>query len=139
MIGGETETSNKPKSHGSNSDNSHDPKKVPENLNKRQSNSDKSDSESSSCKEPLSDVWIFDTFSKVWTQIDPALRVQGSMAGKKIKKYFEPRLAHTAVLIDSFVVLFGGLNSQKNSLISNDIYVLCLDRFTERIMPHSVY
>lgn len=61
------------------------------------------------------------------------------MAGKKIKKYFEPRLAHTAVLIDSFVVLFGGLNSQKNSLISNDIYVLCLDRFTERIMPHSVY
>lgn len=33
------------------------------------------------------------------------------MAGKKIRKQFEPRLAHTAVIIDSFVVVFGGLNS----------------------------
>ena len=57
------------------------------------------------------------------------------MAGKKIKKQFEPRLAHTAVIIDQFVIVFGGLNSQKNSLISNDIYVLCLNDETQKIIP----
>lgn len=80
-------------------------------------------------------MWVFDTFLSKWQQIEPALKVQGSMAGKKIRKQFEPRLAHTAVIIDSFVVVFGGLNSQKNSLISNDIYVLCLEANTERIIP----
>ena len=44
-------------------------------------------------------------------------------------------MAHTAVIIDSFVIVFGGLNSKKNSLISNDIYVLCLENNTERIYP----
>lgn len=95
---------------------------------KKQNNSAQSsiDSEETQ-KEPLSDVWIFDTFKCTWSQIDPQLQIQGSTAGKKIRKFFEPRLAHTAVIIDSYVVVFGGLNSNKNSLISNDIYVLCLD------------
>lgn len=41
------------------------------------------------------------------------------------------------MIIDSFVVVFGGLNSQRNSLISNDIYVLCLDGQLDRIFPAS--
>lgn len=57
------------------------------------------------------------------------------MAGKKIKKQFEPRLAHTAVIIDQFIVIFGGLNSLKNTIISNDIYILCLNQVTDRILP----
>lgn len=60
------------------------------------------------------------------------------MAGKKIRKQFEPRLAHTAVIIDDYVVIFGGLNSQKNSLISNDVYLLCLTNDTDKILPPPV-
>jgi len=44
-------------------------------------------------------------------------------------------LAHTSVIFDQYVIVFGGLNSKKNSLLSNDIYVLCLDNFTDRILP----
>lgn len=35
--------------------------------------------------------------------------------------------------------MFGGLNSQKNSLISNDIYVLCLNDETQKIIPPPAY
>ena len=51
-------------------------------------------------KEPLSDTWIFDTVLCQWFEIRPQLRIQGSSAGKKIKKNFENRLAHTAVILD---------------------------------------
>ena len=60
-----------------------------------------------------------------------------STAGKKIRKVFEPRLAHTAVIIDSYVVVFGGLNSLKNTLISSDIYILCLDNRIQKMIPPS--
>lgn len=80
-------------------------------------------------------MWIFDTYFSTWRELNPPLRIQGSMAGKKIRKQFEPRLAHTAVIIDDYVVVFGGLNSQKNALISNDIYLLCLTNDTAKILP----
>ena len=50
---------------------------------------------------------------------------------------FEPRLAHTAVIIESYVVVFGGLNSLKNTLISSDIYILCLDNRVQKMIPPS--
>lgn len=88
-------------------------------------------------KEPLSDVWVFDTHLAMWTELRPELKIQGNTAGKKIKKQFEPRLAHTAAIFDQFVIIFGGMNSsqERNSLISNDLYVLCLNDLTERIFP----
>lgn len=47
--------------------------------------------------------------------------------GNKAKKTFEPRLAHTSVILDSFIVIFGGLNSSSQTLVSKDFYVLSLN------------
>ena len=44
-------------------------------------------------------------------------------------------MAHSAVVLDQFVVLFGGLNKMTNSLISNDLYVLCLNGVTNALLP----
>lgn len=92
-------------------DHSEVPERGKSKFDRRMSQVEEQNSSDSSQKEPLSDVWIFDTFHRTWTQLNPSLRIQGSMAGKKIKKQFEPRLAHTAVIIDQFVIVFGGLNS----------------------------
>ena len=44
-------------------------------------------------------------------------------------------MAHSAVIIDQFVVVFGGLNKDTNNLISNDLYVLCLNGVTNALLP----
>lgn len=44
-------------------------------------------------------------------------------------------MAHSAVVIDQFVVVFGGLNKQTNNLISNDLYVLCLNGVSNALLP----
>lgn len=51
------------------------------------------------------------------------------MTGKKMKRDFEPRMAHSAVQLSQYLILFGGLNSTnfEKQLISNDLYVLSLD------------
>jgi len=67
--------------------------------NAKESEQGQSESEDTE-KEPLSDVWIFDTLMRNWFELKPGFKIQGSGAGKKIKKHFEPRLAHTAVIID---------------------------------------
>lgn len=68
-------------------------------------------------------------------EIRAPLFIQGSGAGKRIRKQFEPRMAHSAVVIDQFVVVFGGLNKETNNLISNDLYVLCLNGVTNALLP----
>jgi len=68
-------------------------------------------------------------------EIDAPLFIQGSGAGKRIRKQFEPRMAHSAVIIDQFVVVFGGLNKETNNLISNDLYILCLNGVTNALLP----
>ena len=88
-------------------------------------------------KEPLGDVWVFDTFLCKWFEIEPKLLIQGSSAGKKIKKVFEPRLAHSAVILDQYVIVFGGFNSKIGTLISNDLYVLTLNGESNCILPKS--
>ena len=62
-------------------------------------------------KRPLSDVWAYDTLMNRWYEIFPGFRIQGNLTGKKIKKEFEPRMAHSAVALDQYVVLFGGLGT----------------------------
>ena len=44
-------------------------------------------------------------------------------------------MAHSAVVIDQFVVVFGGLNKENNNLISNDLYVLSLNGVTNALLP----
>lgn len=48
-------------------------------------------------KRPLNDVWVFDTLTNRWHEIKAPLRIQGPLTGKKLKKEFEPRMAHSAV------------------------------------------
>eukprot|EP00347_Sterkiella_histriomuscorum_P007476 403348772 len=74
----------------------------------------------------LNDVWIYDTILFKWHEIKPHLKIQGPLAGKKIKKVFEPRMAHSAVQYDQFVIIFGGLNQERQP-ISNDLFILSLD------------
>jgi hypothetical protein len=50
-----------------------------------------------SAKRPLNDVWIYDTLLRKWHEIKPSLKIQGPLSGKKIKKEFEARMAHSAV------------------------------------------
>ena len=88
-----------------------------------------------SLSQALGDVWVFDTHLRRWMELSPPLFIQGSGAGKRIKKEFEPRMAHSAVIIDQFVVVFGGLNKEKNNLISNDLYILCLNGVTNALIP----
>jgi hypothetical protein len=45
----------------------------------------------------LNDVWVYDTVLLSWHEIKAPFKIQGPLAGKKIKKEFEPRMAHSAV------------------------------------------
>lgn len=96
---------------------------------------DDSDEEADTKSKSLSDVWIFDSHLNRWFELNLPLYIQGSGAGKRIRKQFESRMAHSAVVLDQFVVLFGGLNKMTNSLISNDLYVLCLNGVTNALLP----
>lgn len=79
-------------------------------------------------------MWIYDTILNKWLEIKPPMMIQGPLSGKKIKKEFEPRMAHSAVAFDQYIVLFGGLNSLKRHLISNDLFVLSLNGETGSII-----
>jgi hypothetical protein len=84
----------------------------------------------------LGDVWVFDTYFSTWTEIkNIPFKIQSNPQGKKIKKFFEPRMAHTACVLDQYVVLFGGLNKLTNLLVSNELFALSLDGNTNAILP----
>ena len=97
-------------------------------------NEDNSEEDYDSQSKALGDVWVFDTHLRRWLEIKAPLFIQGSGAGKRIRKQFEPRMAHSAVIIDQFVVVFGGLNKDTNNLISNDLYVLSLNGVTNALL-----
>jgi hypothetical protein len=44
-------------------------------------------------------------------------------------------MAHTACILDQYIVLFGGLNSNTTFLVSNDLYALSLDGQTHAVLP----
>lgn len=73
---------------------------------------------------------------KIWFEIKPDFKVQSSATGKKVRKRFEPRMAHSSVILDQFVTIFGGSNndSDQRSLISNDLFVLSLDGVTNAML-----
>jgi hypothetical protein len=89
-------------------------------------------------KKPLNDVWIYDTVLNKWTELEIPIYSQGSSSSKKQKKEFEPRMAHSAVQLNNYVVVFGGLNSKPNgrALISNDLSVLCMDGVVGNLMKN---
>ena len=100
------------------------------------SNSDESESKYVS----IGDVWVFDTVQVRWFQITPQLKIQGNGTGRKIRKQFEPRMGHSSVIQNQFIVVFGGLNNEptSRSMISNDLYVLSLDGSLNAIFPNDI-
>ena len=51
-------------------------------------------------KKPLNDVWVYDTLQRKWHEIKPRIKGQGPQGGKKAKREFEPRMAHSSVIFD---------------------------------------
>ena len=131
IIGGETDSLVQPNSESEAVSKTESIKK-PKQEKKNGSGSDESNSGYSS----LGDVWVFDTLQKIWFEIKPNFKVQSSATGKKLRKSFEPRMAHSSVITDQFITIFGGLNndSVQRSLISNDLFVLSLDGLTNGIL-----
>jgi hypothetical protein len=72
-----------------------------------------------------------------WFEIKPPLCIQGNGTGRKIRKQFEPRMGHSSVIQNQFVVVFGGMNNDSvhRNMISNDLYVLSLDGTLSCIVP----
>ena len=56
----------------------------------------------------------FDLLLNEWKQIEPVTKVQISFNNKKLRKSFEPRMAHSANVYGNYIVCFGGFNSMNN-------------------------
>lgn len=48
-------------------------------------------------KKMFNDVWVYDTLTSRWHEIQAPMKIQGPLSGKKLKREFEPRMAHSAV------------------------------------------
>lgn len=42
------------------------------------------------------------------------VKVQSTFNSKKMRKIFEPRMAHSANILGHYIIIFGGYNSQNN-------------------------
>ena len=49
-----------------------------------------------------------------WCEITPTVKVQSNFNNRKMRKCFEPRMAHSACLSGYYLVLFGGYTSQNH-------------------------
>lgn len=80
-----------------------------------------------SCQnKPLNDVWLFDLLLNEWKQIEPVTKVQSSFNNKKLRKSFEPRMAHSANVYGNYIVCFGGFNSMNNQYSPANFNILSL-------------
>jgi hypothetical protein len=51
-------------------------------------------------KKKFNDVWVYDTLTSRWHEIQAPMKLQGPLSGKKLKREFEPRMAHSAVQLN---------------------------------------
>ena len=130
MIGGETTNEDKPIVD---STEVKSVKKEDENVNL--SGSENKPEEAEDANKPLNDVWLYDIHLETWREISPAIRVQTSFNSKKMRKIFEPRMAHSATVLGNYIVVFGGYNSQSNQYSPNNLYILSLSGCTDYILP----
>ena len=85
LIGGETELEESKKQVAK-------PKVV--NEDKKSDESEDDDGEPQN--RPLNDVWVYDILLNIWREITTTVKVQTSFNSKKMRKIFEPRMAHSA-------------------------------------------
>jgi hypothetical protein len=46
-----------------------------------------------------------------WKEIKPIVKVQSCFNSKKMRKSFEPRMAHSAEVWGNYIIIFGGYAS----------------------------
>ena len=56
----------------------------------------------------LADIWIYDIYLQKWKEIKPPIKVQNQFNNKKMRKSFEPRMAHSATIYGNYIIIFGG-------------------------------
>lgn len=83
----------------------------------------------------LADVWIYDIHLQRWQEIKPIVKVQQAFNNKKMRKTFEPRMAHSANLIGNYIVVFGGYCIQNGSFTHPNFTVLSLLGCTDYMLP----
>lgn len=68
-------------------------------------------SEEETNNKALNDVWLYDIHLNTWTEIKPVVKVQSCFNSKKMRKSFEPRMAHSADVWGNYIIIFGGYAS----------------------------
>jgi len=68
-------------------------------------------SEEETNNKALNDVWLYDIHMNTWKEIKPVVKVQSCFNSKKMRKSFEPRMAHSAEIWGNYIIIFGGYAS----------------------------
>lgn len=68
-------------------------------------------SEEETNNKALNDVWLYDIVLNIWKEIKPIVKVQSCFNSKKMRKSFEPRMAHSADVWGNYIIIFGGYAS----------------------------
>lgn len=126
LIGGET----------SNDDvlNGQAPKHKKQAPSGEQQHTSQEDSDMEPANKPLNDIWVYDVVLNKWKEITTTVKVQTSFNSKKMRKIFEPRMAHSSNVYEQYIVVFGGYNSQNNQYSPNNICILSLSGCTDFIL-----
>jgi len=69
-----------------------------------------------------------------WREIHPVVKVQNSFNSKKMRKIFEPRMAHTSLVLGNYLVVFGGYKVCSDQYAPNNICLLSLSGCTDYIL-----
>lgn len=94
-----------------------------------------SEEESENNNMSLGDVWVFDMHLRAWQELKPSIRVQTVFNNKKMRKTFEPRMAHTATVVHgNYIVFFGGFCTQTSTYLHANFAVLSLSGCTDYIL-----
>ena len=77
-----------------------------------------SEKSEASMNRSLNDVWLFDLHLNEWKEINPSVKVQSSFNNKKLRKTFEPRMAHSTNLVGNYLVIFWWLQQSYQSVFA---------------------
>ena len=142
LVGGETAVSGSSRSHILPSESRSAQKESDSSKKEKEpsdSRSEHSSSEETNNNRCLNDVWVYDLYLRVWQEIKPQIKVQSVFNNKKMRKTFEPRMAHSATIIhDNYLVCFGGYSTQKSSYLNSNFAVLSLSGCTDYILSKNL-
>lgn len=95
-------------------------------------------SEEESNNKALNDVWLYDIITNTWKEIKPQVKVQSCFNSKKMRKSFEPRMAHSADVWGNYIIVFGGYSSQTSQYSPNNFCILSLSGCTDYMLQKAL-